>query len=92
MLHGIELNQTLQTPKDYLQYRRATQDQTREETVPENCRHLALWRTGPVSKNSIPKVAWYLWIPHSKASFNKNVTLISAQIMKKKLPLKQPSE
>lgn len=40
-------------------------------------RHLALWRTEPVSKNSIPEVAWYLRIPHSRASFNKNVTIIS---------------
>lgn len=52
----------------------------REETVPENCRHLALWRTGPVSKNSIPKVAWYLQIERSRGSFNKNVTTISTQI------------
>jgi len=78
----VELNQNLQAPKDYLQYRRTTQGQTREEAVPENCRHLALGRTGLVSDTSIPEVAQYLQIPHSRGSFNKNVTIISTQITK----------
>lgn len=41
VLNSTELNQNLYTPKDYLQYKRATQDHMKKETAPENW-HLEL--------------------------------------------------